>query len=126
MAYVTVNGESASYIECTENYEKALETNREIDAVADSVTSYKRIIDDILSNSTQVLSSEGNLLGGISSSIAQINSLISMWEGSYPAMQADNIEEAKLIDEEITASNRQAAINSLSKPKDDSSSSSTD
>ena len=110
MEYVNYNGVTKGYEVCTENYEKALATNGQIDGVAASVSEYKAGLSEILADSNNTLDSGKNLSKGISSSIAQLNSILGLWEGSYPTMQEENLEEAKKIDDEVTEANKNAAL----------------
>ena len=112
MPTVNINGMIATYEECTENYEKALATNGQIDAVASELEGYVKDYDKIIEASSD-LDSEGSLYGGIVASVAQISSVANGIEGSFSAMKAENLMEAKKIDDEITEQNRQNAIASL-------------
>ena len=113
MAVVTYNGASATYSECTENYNKALATNRLIDGIADNISSYKKIITGINTDCTNNLVLTSSLMSGIRSSVTRVNSLISSFEDSCSAMKESNIEEAKKLDDKITEENRNRALNSL-------------
>jgi len=113
MAVVTYNGASATYSECTENYNKALATNRLIDGIADNISSYKRIITGINTDCTNNLVLTSSLMSGVRSSISRVNSLISSFEDSCSAMKESNIEEAKKLDDKITEENRNRALNNL-------------
>ena len=110
MEYVSYNGVSKGYEVCTENYEKALKTNGQIDGVAGTISEYETALDDILANATGALDSSKNLFGGINSSISQLKAILGLWKGSYPAMQEENLEEAKKIDDAETENNKNAAL----------------
>ena len=113
MPTVTVNGQTAFYEECTENYEKALATNARIDAVASELEDYLKDYSKISEYSGNALDPTGSLYSSISSSIQSISTLSGSFNGSFSAMKAENLVEAKKIDDEITEQNRQNAIASL-------------
>lgn len=113
MPTINVGGILVSYEECTENYEKALATNGQIDSVAAELEYYLNAYSKIEDKSSSALDNDSSLYNGIMSSVAQIKTLSGSLEGSFSAMKAENLSEAKKIDDEITEANKQAAIASV-------------
>lgn len=113
MPTVVVNGTSVFYEECTENYEKALATNGKIDAIAGELKEYLKKYDSILEKSASSLSPDSSLYAGIMASVSQIGSKAGSIEGSFSAMKAENLVEARKIDAQITEQNKRNAITGI-------------
>ena len=102
MPTINVGGILVSYEECTENYEKALATNGQIDSVAAELEYYLNAYSKIEDKSSSALDNDSSLYNGIMSSVAQIPSLsnINAFTGlpnTYKIIVPDNLYDNWIV-----------------------------
>ncbi len=106
MAYIEYRGVRKYYEECKENVEKAKVANAQLDEALAMIESYVGSIKNV---GKGVSGSGANIVEGVNLCTSAVISEASKLSGSVAAMQADNLKEAKKVDDGITLANKQQA-----------------